>query len=458
MIVIGLIAGYVTLLMLGFGITMLIMRGAARFNAVEICCLSWLFGTGGISILLWLGGNCLSGFGLQFVVTAVCVTAAVTGWSMMRRSTGTCAFPRPGNFLEWILAVILMLEVAAVFVVAFKTPLGWDGLLDWEIKARYAFLNGNVLPAHYHDSGRVFSHPDYPPAIPFTELWLYIWMGAAHQFWIKTIFPMFYAAGAGLLALLCARLTGKTWAGYVAAALFFFVPQATLGMGGAVYGYVDFPISVLYLATIGYLLYWIKSQSACDFRIYAVCLALLPWFKREGAILWLIAAVAGVAIILMQRKARTTLLALIPGAVIILAWQFYLRAMHAPASQEFLPLSLTTLSHNAGRFGRILQILCLEISDPGNWSIFWLIAAAAIIYMLLRIRNLQSAVLFCAIVLPIMAYLSVYIFSAWPDYLQHVGTSLARLLTHVVPVLWIAIAGAFSSPLRKESHPRNLIP
>jgi hypothetical protein len=458
MIVIGLMAGYATLLMLGFGITILLMRGDARLNAIEVCCLSWLFGTGGISILLWLGGNCFSGLALQFVVTGICVTAGVAGWSMMRRSTGTFVLPRPRNFLEWILAAVLALEVFSVFVVAFKTPLGWDGLLDWEIKARYAFLNGNVLPAHYHDSGRLFSHPEYPPAIPFTELWLYIWMGAAHQFWIKTIFPMFYAAGAGLLALLCARLTGRTWAGCVAAVLFFFVPQATLGMGGAVYGYVDFPISVLYLAAIGYLLCWIKTQSACDFRVYAVCLALLPWFKREGAILWLIAAVAGAAIILMQRRARTTLLALIPGAGLILAWQFYLHEMHAPASREFLPLSLTTLSQNAGRIVSISKMLCLEISDPGNWSIFWLIAAVAIIYLLLRIRNLQSAVLFCAIVLPITAYLSVYIFSAWPDYIQHVGTSLARLLTHIVPVLWIAIAGAFSSPLRTESHPRNLTP
>lgn len=457
MIVIGLIAGYVTLLILGFGITMLLMRGAPRLNAIEICCLSWLLGTGAISILLWLCGSCVAGPVLQLVVTALCVTLGLAGWSAIRRSTSACTLPRPRNFLEWTLAAVLALEVGIVFCVALKTPLGWDGLLDWEIKARYAFLNGAVLPAHYYDSGRAFSHPDYPPAIPFTELWLYLWMGAAHQFWIKTIFPMFYAAGAGLLALLCRRLTGRTWAGYVVAALFFFVPQATLRMGGAVYGYVDFPISVLYLAAIGYLLCWIKSQSACHFRIYAVCLALLPWFKREGAILWLIAALAGAAIILTQRKSRTMLLALVPGAIMIMAWQFYLHAMHSPASQEFLPLSLTTLWHNAGRLVRISQVLYFETSDPENWSIFWLISAAAIIYLFLRIQTLQSAVLFCAIVLPIMAYLSVYIFSAWPNYLQHAGTSLARLLMHVVPVMWIAIASAFSSPLRTRTHPRNLI-
>ena len=144
MIVFGLIAGYATLLMLGFGITMLLMRGTPRFNALEVCCLSWLFGTGGISILLWLCGTCVSGPVLQLVVIAICVSIGVAGFTTMRRSTS--AIPRPCNLLEWILAAVLALEVALVFYVALKSPLGWDGLLDWEIKARYAFLSDNVLP------------------------------------------------------------------------------------------------------------------------------------------------------------------------------------------------------------------------------------------------------------------------------------------------------------------------
>ncbi len=47
----------------------------------------------------------------------------------------------------------------------------------------YAFANGGVIPATYFsDSGRAFSHPEYPLAIPFTELWLYLWLGEADHF------------------------------------------------------------------------------------------------------------------------------------------------------------------------------------------------------------------------------------------------------------------------------------
>src|SRR5207248_9608042 len=91
------------------------------------------------------------------------------------------------------LGIFVFLEIAIVFYLSFVHTLGWDGLLNWEIKAHYAFANGGVIPATYFsDSGRAFSHPEYPLAIPFTELWLYLWLGEADQLWAKTIFPIFY--------------------------------------------------------------------------------------------------------------------------------------------------------------------------------------------------------------------------------------------------------------------------
>ncbi|MDQ2824195.1 MAG: hypothetical protein M3R29_01965 [Verrucomicrobiota bacterium] len=358
---------------------------------------------------------------------------------------------------------LLAVEIIIIFWVSLKRPLGWDGLLDWEIKAHYAFLSDNVMPADYFHSGRIFSHPEYPLAIPLTELWLYVWMGEAHQFWVKTIFPIFYAAGALLLACLSARLTGKRWAGYVAALLLFFVPQMTVRVGGATLGYVDFPISVVYLAVVGYLLLTLASNSG-NFRIYAACLALLPWLKREGAVLWLVAAMAGVVVILVRRRSRRQLFALLPGLLIIIGWAVYLRAMQATPPEEFAPLSLAGFSANVGRLIPIWQRMLFHMADPDDWSIFWLLSAVAITYLIVRVRNLQCAILLGAIILPIVIYCSIYIFSTWPPYLHHVSSSLPRLLMHVVPILWIAIAMSFSTPFRlktatapagAESHDRQ---
>ena len=456
-ILLGLAGGYLTLLGAGFGLVLLLARGTPRINLIEGCCLAWIFGVGVVSLLLWAVGTFVSGIALPLFVFAGCFAIAFAGWKCARRSRTTFFVSRPRTVLQWMLLSLLAFQTAMIFWASMKHGLGWDGLLDWEIKARYAFLGDNVVPSHYYNSGRIFSHPEYPLAIPFAELWLYVWMGEAHQFWIKTIFPVFYAVGAALLALLSARLTGKHWAGYGVAVLFFFVPQVTVGVGGAIFGYVDFPISVVYLATIGYLLCWIKSDSSYHFRIYSACLAMLPWMKREGAILWLIAATAGIAVILIQRQPRAKLLALAPGLLIMIGWEFYLRALHSPPSQEFLPLSLITFWTNAGRLLRISRGLFLDITYSESWSVFWLLAVVAIIYLFLRIRNLQNGVLLCAIIFPIMAYSSVYVFSAWPDYLRHAGSSLPRLLMHVIPILWIAIASAASSPLQtRTSSTRNV--
>src|SRR5205085_12438685 len=165
----------------------------------------------------------------------------VVGWRVQSRAGASFSFPWPRGAVEWALAITLTLEIVTVFVVTMKHTLGWDGLLNWEIKARYAFLNGGVVPELYYSSvGRAFTHPEYPLAIPLSESWLYLWMGESNQFWVKTIFPLFYATGALLLALFVTRLSGRRWVGLLIAVLLPFVPVIFASFGGVVVGYVDF--------------------------------------------------------------------------------------------------------------------------------------------------------------------------------------------------------------------------
>src|SRR5207244_2477435 len=171
--------------------------------------------------------------------------------------------PLPSSPVEWLLTALLLLELLAVFFVSLKHTLGWDGLFNWEIKARYAFLNNGVIPSSYYSSsGRAFSHPEYPLAIPFTELWLYLWMGVPHQFWIKTIFPLFYIFGVLLLGLFVTRLTGRRWLGLFVALLVPLVPFVIAIPGGVIVGYSDIPIGVFYLTAFGYLLFTFEWKVA----------------------------------------------------------------------------------------------------------------------------------------------------------------------------------------------------
>jgi hypothetical protein len=446
----GFVIGVVTLCLTGAAVVVWLMRGSPRINLAECLALGWMLGVGVVSLAIWIAGFFLRGPILAFVVAAGCGALWVAAWRTARKSTIAFHLPRPRTFLEWSLVIALALQFTLILWVTLKQPLGWDGLLVWEIKARYAFLNDNILPAHYFTSGREYSHPEYPLAIPFAELWLYLWMGDTNQFWVRAIFPMFYTAGMILLALFAARLTGKRWAGLLAGVLFFFVPQASLGTGAASSGYVDFPISVVYCGAIAYLLFYARDNASSNFYCYAACLALLPWFKRDGTILWLVAAAAGAFLLFVRRKSPRMFMALAPGAIVAVAWNIFVRLMHAPPPPEFARPNMSILFSNFGRVGRVYRSLFLEMSDSDNWGVFWLIVAAALLYLLLRVRRPQSILLFGAIILPVVAYSSVYIFSAWPDYLRHAGSSLPRLLIHIMPLLWMAIASAFASPLRTQ--------
>jgi hypothetical protein len=112
---------------------------------------------------------------------------------------------------------------------------------------------------------------------------------------------------------------------------------------------------------------------------------------------------------------------------------------------------LAGFTANVGRLIPIWQRMLFHMADLDDWSIFWLLSAVAITYLIVRVRNFQCAVLLGAIILPIVIYCSIYIFSTWPPYLHHVSSSLPRLLMHVVPILWIAIAMSFSAPFRLKT-------
>jgi hypothetical protein len=84
-----------------------------------------------------------------------------------------------------------------------------------------------------------------------------------------------------------------------------------------------------------------------------------------------------------------------------------------------------------------------------EWSILWPIAALAFVSLFWRSRDRRVFILFVAAVGPILTYAALYLFSDWPDWVAHVEHSLSRLLLHVVPVVWLAIALALRPPALK---------
>jgi hypothetical protein len=430
------VAALATVFACGYGGQTLFIRRTASLNSAEQLALSWLLGIGIISILLWIFGFFFRGASLPILVFSAAVSFAWMGW---RRGVLPALSFRHFSAAERCLALLLALQIAVIFYLALVHTLGWDGLLNWEIKARYAYLNDGTLPASYfQDEGRRFSHQEYPLCIPLTELWLYFWLGGPDQHFAKIIFPIFYAVGVILLASSLARLTGKTYIGLVAAILLFFIPQVTVDGGSVIVGYADFPLSVCYLAAIAFLLRSIEKPNC--FRAYAIALALLPWIKHDGVLLWLVGAICGAFVIVRAKQPRSHFLMLLPGLLIMGMWNGYLGYMHATTSQEFFPVTFASFRAHFHRAAPIASAVLSEFRNFSAWSILWLCVGLGCLHLLWHIRQLRSMTLLVAVLAPVVLYPATYIFSNWPDYLLHLHLSVGRLFMHIAP-LGLVVAG-----------------
>ena len=167
----------------GTGLGIALLKHSGKILLAELLPVAWLLGASFVSLALAYLDIFFNGLILQGIVTAACVGLGLHGLRSLRKKQCTIAWPKPVGALEKILCAIILIQFVIVLCLAYRESLGWDGLLVWEIKARYAFLNGGAMPHRYFtDSTRVFSHPEYPLLLPLTETWVYLWIGDCDQF------------------------------------------------------------------------------------------------------------------------------------------------------------------------------------------------------------------------------------------------------------------------------------
>jgi hypothetical protein len=212
--------------------------------------------------------------------------------------------------------------------------------------------------------------------------------------------------------------------------------------GSATSAYSDFPVAVLYMAAVTYLIDYWKTKAEGSLRLFALLAAVLPWVKQEGSLLWVCLAGLALAKVAQDRRIRPVVIAVIPGAITLVGWNLIVRLVHAPAGQDFLPFTFSTIRSNLGRGPEIVQVLADEMVYWRYWSLLWpgLILAAPL--FLTRSSRKQPVALLLAVTLPVILYSAVFLFSAWSPYIDHVNRTISRLLLHVslVAILILGLA------------------
>lgn len=436
------------LMLLGRGVLTLFVRDLA-LGSIERLALSFLIGAGGVSLLSFWLSPFFTVISARWLVSLVTCGLVLCAWWRRR---GAAARPdsvtRPRDAAPaWVRTMLwtgIALQCAALIVVAAHTPLGWDGLINFEMKARMAFLNepsGRVPFEYLSDPSRTWSHPGYPLLVPLTEFWIYSWIGAAHQGLVKLLFPAFYLSLVGLFYGISSRLMPRSLAllGCVALGL---LPSLAIGPGAAMTGYADVPLAAAAFGAVSFAYLALRTGARDYFVLAALLSALAVWTKREGT---LIAAYVLVAVVLartvqahrdgrrpMQALAGTWWLLAVP-AIVAGPW-LWLQRRYGMTDHDFSPVTLGILSANLSRLPAIVRLVARELLLPGHWALLWPAFGMTLLLAGRRLRDGAEQFLLGAVVVPMALYTSVFLFSSWTVFAEHVGTALPRLIIPLAPI------------------------
>jgi len=490
---VGLSLGLALLIGLGWALLALVAPDAAATTA-ECWALAFLLGTGGVSLLLWWLSPLFALIPAVWSVTLAIFVIAVCALAVARRRSRVAlrqaqderkktvrgepfdsirsepveertslrtrpveprircyeASSRDRSAASRALAAVLLAACGALAIVALVTPLGWDGVLNFELKARLAFLHhpsGTIPLRYFADTSRAWSHPQYPLMLPLTEAWLYGWIGSPNQSALKLLFPLFYFS---LMALFFAALRRhvshtQALAGCVGFAL---IPSFAIGPGGATTGYADVPLAAFVFGAVSYACSGLsQGRRPRQIILAAILSGLAAWTKPEGVLLAGCLVVAVLAAFLLRVSAGSTdsahwkravfALALGP-ALVVIPWWVFQRQYGVSDTRDFLPFSAANIEANYSRLPLIAGLIGHELLRAGRWAALWPAFVVATLVAGASLGRSRTGLLTMMVVGPLAIYAGTFTLSAWPNYRDHLATALPRLLLPLAPMAWLA--------------------
>lgn len=402
----------------GCGAAALLLRGRSSVALGELAALAVLLGSLAVTVTLWAVALVAPWRWAVGVAAGACLVLGGLGGVVWRRRR-----PRLVGGRLFCLAVLPL--TAAVGWIAATTPLGWDGLYIWELKAQAILAEDGLPDSYLHDDSRGWSHPVYPLLVPLFRAWFYTWMGGPHEAFGKLATALFFLAAAGLLATLAPRLGTAT--ALLALALLALTPAVVVGPGSASSGYADFTLAVCYLGVLLYVLLALEAPQPGDLAVAGWLAAALPWIKQEGSVLFVVAL--GLALLALGRRGWRSLPVLAgPGAATLAAWWTFVRLERVETAKVFLRPTLAALRERLHLWDDVTGAMARLTFDPEAWGLLWFLFPAAVLIRPRAHRPRQTLFLALAVAFPLGFFSVPYLFSLWSPVTLHVESSFQRIL------------------------------
>jgi len=457
----------------GLAASLIYRRRSRKPPPWEFLSLSYLLGTGILGVLLFFV-MFLGGFLTHSWAVLISLSAG-TGWLALERKKVKKLMRDPalvaGYFGQlknrakmwgWIEILLLFLVLLLLFQqlnYAIRLPLvGFDSRAHWGLKTKILHHEGTFYSKSFYDSERIHPQVRHPLLLPITEVLVTLSLGRYDDRLMKIPLVMIFAS---ILALFYSE-TRRYHSRAVALGFTLFlasIPRMTTpGDGGITSGYADAPLAFYFLATLIFLVRWIRSGEMKD----AVCASLLAVFtmyiKDDGIGCLASAFPALILAALFCRKwlwKKRIPILLLTGAVIlilVLPARIFSHSLSVGKGEYFEGLlNMVTLRKNLDRLDVIFTSYKLEfLWNLPNWGFLWIILLISAIWQWKRFGKME--VRFLAFTILFFFGVLTVIFLILPWNLRHFfAGSLARLIMHAAPASIFLIA-LFWKPEITEMH------
>ena len=434
--------------------------------------LSFLLGTTFIAFGSLLTSFFLNGILSRVFLTMICLGLGGYGVTRALQKNKLRLCEAGQRRWEFLPILILLTQIFFVGWLGMRTTLSWDGLFNWEMKAKVFYEQGGIPKRFLQSEALAWAHVDYPPLMPLNQAWIYAWLGAANQNAGKLFCVIFYAIAVLILLSRSPDFSGARKFNY--ACLMFGIPLTWLGDGSATSGHADFPLAVFYLAAAKLLSEFVQTGERNRLKLLGAVSAGLVFVKQDSIVLLLTLMIVLALLLVTRRISYRWNLVLLPAALLYCLWKLSMRLLSPYFGQDFQLTSDSSWQFLLARSKAVSHFFFWELLNPLHWGALWIV-----FFVLLGVRagmlllagwphrekswrelvqidetSLAAWTLALLVLIPMGGDVLLYLFigtsTEWLTLDYWLNSSAARLLLQIFLVALLSIQG--SAPLSKIKY------
>lgn len=341
------------------------------------------------------------------------------------------------------ISIIIML-IPVIYLISLKLisvpDVSYDSTAFWNLKAKYFFYGEHLWSDAFMDTNRIHANNRYPLYMPIFTFEHYSILGVADDFLTKPGTLIYYFAGMFLFFLLIRQWAGTTIA-LLAIAFMLYTPLLSYHSipGSITTTYVDFPLSMMIVSSVGLFLRYLFYRSPVDLFGAMVTVSSAILQKQEGMVWFaLFFTLALMSMLFMHKKLwlKEYTWFILPLAIFI-GW-YLIRAnlpiRSAPVTEQ---PNVEQLYNVSGVFPKILFAWVKSPFKIGRWGLIpFFVIPAFVVGLFKNLRNLQILPVFVIV----LGYLGVIFFTCMLIEIQSgsfnffMKFTYERMIIHILPV------------------------